>query len=607
MHTQRYEERAARWAAEEARHERRFDAVAVARFFIAVGGVALAIAAFYQPSPMAIGLAAACAVAFIVLIRVHDRIETAREQARGLRRVNEAELALLAGELTDWPDGSAFGDPEHPYADDLDLFGAGSVFQYLNRAASQGGQATLAAWLLRPAPVALIEGRQEAAREMADDLDWRQTLQATGIDLADSEDRVLHDTTLRQWLQDPDAAHFPIPQPLLAVLAATTATAVVLTIMGKLAVVVPLLLLVVHRLLILAHAKRLRECYQRASVLSTHLGRYVGILETIEQARFQAPAFAELQGALTAGKIPASAHVARLAAIVNQLAIRHNPQMHLPLDTFLFWDFWWARHLRRWQQENGAQVDAWFDAVRRCEALASLGAAVFNHPDWCMPEVARAESFSLRATGLGHPLLPVDRCVRNDFSLERNDIAVITGANMAGKSTFQRAVALATVMAGAGAPVCASSLAVTPVRVFTSMRTRDSLLDNASTFYAELQRIRMILEAGDGDGPILFVLDELLRGTNSVDRQRGAAALLRQLHRQGHGAGLVATHDLELAELSLPGGGPSLYCFNSNVDGTSVTFDYQLCPGVCSAFNASTLMSQMGIDMADTPDDLPAD
>ncbi|MGB3617099.1 MAG: DNA mismatch repair protein MutS, partial [Catalinimonas sp.] len=320
---------------------------------------------------------------------------------------------------------------------------------------------------------------------------------------------------------------------------------------------------------------------------------------------FTAPLLRGLQGELLK-PTPVPAVIKDLVAVVRWLDARANLLYGL-VNWVLMVDLHVLRRLERWQARHLDEVPRWFEALAELDALNALAGIYFAHPDWCRPEVADG-TITFEAEGLGHPLLPPDRRVRNDFAFEgAGKILLVTGANMAGKSTFLRTVGVNMVLAQAGAPVCARRFRMSTLQVFTSMRTQDSLEESVSGFYAELRRLRQLLDLlRRTDEPVFYMLDEILKGTNSRDRQTGALALIKQLHRE-RATGMISTHDVELGQRAADlGVDLTNLSFNSTITGEEIHFDYRLTPGLCRSFNATKLMEQIGIAVEAADESLPA-
>ncbi|MFT5128676.1 MAG: hypothetical protein ACI8W8_002294 [Rhodothermales bacterium] len=589
-----YEKRRLDSAARQQAMARAFNRVAFARLILFVLGVSIAFAGFTVGYLLGSILTIAAAFVFVVLMRRHEAIVVARDTAGALCVINDNELAWLEGREVI----AEFANPEapagHPYASDLDLFGPGSLFEFCNRAETALGRQRLADWLQDPADIADISKRQEAVSELRNDIDWRQNLQAAGFRLGDEVDQ-----SFLERFAEPIAK---VPS-LIVLLFVPTAfiSVIVLALAGMLPPVAVGLMIVFSTVAIRIFVGDSTELYKQAAQLAETLGPYQRLLATIEAREFKSEALRSSQDALRGGGAAATAQLATLNRIVNCLAVRHNPLMHFPLNMLLLWDGWWIRKLDAWKTEHATVMAHWFSRIAEFEAVASLATLSYNHPAWTMPEILPDNDLVFAAEGLGHPMLPDDRRIDNDIHLTAGGLLLISGSNMAGKSTFERAVGVNAILAQAGGPVCARALRMTPLRCITSMRTQDSLKDNESTFYAELRRLKQVLDTVAEGERIIVLLDELLRGTNSRDQHAGVHALVRQLLGHPNAASLVATHDLELTALAEElGDCVRNVCFNSRIEGDKAIFDYCLRPGVCDSMNAVFLMRQMGIQIPDS-------
>jgi hypothetical protein len=588
-----YEKRRLDAAARQQAMARAFNRVAFARLILFVLGMSVAVAAFMANLFFGSVIAVVVIVVFVVLMRRHEAIVIARDTAGAQCVINDNELAWLEGREVPAEFANPEAAPAHPYASDLDVFGAGSLFEFCNRAETALGRQKLADWLLQPAEIQAISQRQQAVCELRDDIDWRQSLQAAGFRLGDEVDQAF----LERFAQPIEK----IP-PLVALVAVPVAfvTVLGLSLTGVLPPVAVGLMIVMSAVAIRIFVGDSTELYKQAAQLAETLGPHQRLLATIEGREFKSEYLRSSQEALRGGGAAATAQLAALNRIVQCLAVRHNPLLHFPLNMLLLWDGWWIRRLAAWKGEHATVMAHWFARIGEFEAVASLATLAYNHPSWSMPEILPNEELIFVGEGLGHPLLPDDRRIDNDIDLAAGNLLLISGSNMAGKSTFERAVGANAVLAQAGGPVCARSLTMTPLRCITSMRTQDSLKDNESTFYAELRRLKQVLDTvGEGER-IIVLLDELLRGTNSRDQHAGVHALVRQLLSHPNAASLIATHDLELTALAQElGERVSNVCFNSRIAGDKAIFDYRLKAGVCDSMNAVFLMRQMGIQIPD--------
>jgi DNA mismatch repair ATPase MutS len=320
-------------------------------------------------------------------------------------------------------------------------------------------------------------------------------------------------------------------------------------------------------------------------------------VKLIEQASFTAPLLQSLQSKFVIENSKASTQLKQLKKIVERLDLRLNPVVFIPLAVIFQWDIHQAMALEKWKQRNQKNINEWFDAIGDLEALNSFATLSFNHPGWCTPAFT-ASHFNMSGSNIGHPLINADKRVNNDISMNsREELMLITGSNMAGKSTYLRSIGVNTVLAMAGASVCASVFTLSPVQVISSMRIADNLEESTSTFYAELKKLKAIIDRVNAGEKIFILLDEILRGTNSLDRHTGSVALVKQLIKH-KAACIIATHDVELAKLKDTYPENILnYHFDVQVANEELYFDYKLKEGICNSLNASILMKKIGIEL----------
>ncbi|MCR5888649.1 DNA mismatch repair protein MutS [Hymenobacter sp. J193] len=575
---------------------RRHQAVAWLRVAVFGGG---AVAAYWllkdQKWLAGLGVVLATYLVFVLVLRWHARLGYQRRHFQLLGLISQEELHRLAGRLTNFDPGLRYQDAAHAYTSDLDVFGPHSAFQLLSRATSRLGQDALAGWLQQAAAPAEVEARQQAATELAPDAAWQHEWQARARHFPHQADDPRRFTA---WLREPDFfADKTWLKALLFVLPPLALASLGLWLSGRpFLVVVPFLALlgaINHRY------RAARDAYfDHSEQMHDVLRAYRDQLALLEAREVQAPRLRALRGVLLPedGQ-PASVQLGQLATIVEYFSMRQSTLAAFFANNLLFWDFFWMWRLEGWKRRLGSRLDEVLDVVAETEALVSLAAFQLANPTYAVPEIS-AEALEFTAEGLGHPLIFSAERITNDFStVGAGRTGVVTGSNMSGKTTFLRTVGLNMVLALAGAVVCARRLRVRSAQVYTAMRTQDNLAESTSSFYAELKRLRLLLELTQAGQPVFYLLDEILKGTNSLDRHRGARALIHQLHRLP-ASGLISTHDLELGALAeeLPGYVTN-YSFNSTFEGEQILFDYRLTPGVCRSFNASQLMRLMGIEV----------
>lgn len=583
-----YESRRAARAAEVARLDRFEGWIANGRLalFAATGLVAWLAFWRHALSPFWLLLPGG---AFLCLVVAHDRLLDRR--ARQARAVAfwEQGLARLDGT---WPgrgiDGARFDDPDHPYCRDLDLFGSGSLFERLCVARTAAGEETLASWLLHPAPPAVVAARQEAVRELSDRLDLREEVAVLGADVRARVDP----GRLASWGEGPAILPGKGPWIAAACLTASGIGAAVAWPLG--AGPLPLLLVA---LLDLALLRWLRDRLARVGAAVEKPGRDLSVLSLVlarfEREPVEAALLRELRASLGAGRDAASSRIAVLARRIEMLQAQRN-QFFAPIAFFLLWPVHLGYAIEAWRAAHGREIARWLAAIGELEALSSLASYAFENPDDPFPAVEEGPA-RFEGEGIAHPLLR--DAVANDVRLggDHPRALVVSGSNMSGKSTLLRTVGVCAVLAQAGAPVRARSLRLSPLAVGGTLRVQDSLQEGTSRFYAELTRLKQLVEIAEGPLPLLFLVDEIFHGTNSHDRRIGAEAILRGLLDR-KAIGLLTTHDLALAEAAeaLAPHAANVHFEDRLVDGRLV-FDYRMRPGVVQRSNALELMRLVGL------------
>jgi len=604
------EEYARRLAVRRAAAERlgaRARRLSTARLVVFLAGVALAFAVFAAKRVPAPWLALP-AVVFVALVVRHDRAIQAHARAeraaafyeRGLARLERRPPRDADGARGDSRDGigtsaetgERFLDAGHLYAADLDLFGPGSLFALLCSARTRAGEDTLAAWLREPAAPAEVRARQAAVAELRGRLDLREDLALLGDDVRAG----LAPDALAAWGTTPSVGAPAALRAALAIVAALVLGAVAGTLLG--APLLPLVLALGGVAFGLAATQR-----RRVGAIVRAVGRpgrdlalLAALLARIEAERFSSPRLVALRAALDTGGVPPSKRVARLRLLVDLIDARRN-QLFAPIAALTLWTTQLALAIEAWRRDFGPAVVRWLAAVGELEALCALAGFAYEHPASPFPEIVEGEAL-YDAEGLVHPLLAPERAVPNDVRLDASlRLLLVSGSNMSGKSTLLRSVGVNAVLALAGAPVCARRLRLSPLALGASIRVQDSLQEGASRFYAEITRLGRIVRRAEETPPLIFLLDEILAGTNSHDRRIGAAAIVRGLVERG-AIGLVTTHDLALAEIAdrLAPRAANVH-FADQLVGGEMHFDYRLHAGVVSHSNALELMRAVGLEV----------
>ena len=585
-YARRYEAR----LSEAAQQMRRFRTVGIVRLAVLAAGLALGwlvydgLAAWWVLLPALIG--------FLALADVQQRITRARRYceraadlyAQGLARLDDRWMGTGAT-------GERFLDGSHPYAEDLDLFGRGSLFELLSRARTRVGEETLASWLLAPCAPEVVRARQTAVVELRPRLDLREDLALLGEGVRSGEDT----QALAGWASAPPwAISRParLAAPALAVLAALTLGLWIAGYGG-----IPFLVaLILGRLF----ASRMNDAVERVVGAVDGPGRdltlLAEVLRRLEREQFASPHLAGLRAELDVEGMAPSQQIARLNRLIDLLDARRN-MIFAPLAFVLLWPLQFAIAIEGWRQSSGPAVARWLAAVGELEALGSLAGYSYEHPSDPFPELVEGEA-CFEVEGIGHPLIPEARNVRTDLRLSGElRMLVVSGSNMSGKSTLLRTLGTNTVLALAGAPIRARALRLSPLQVGASIRVQDSLQAGASRFYAEITRLRQIVELTERNLPVLFLLDEILHGTNSHDRRIGAEGVVRGLIQRG-AIGLITTHDLALARIaeSLAPRAANVH-FQDHLEGGEMTFDYRMRPGTVQRSNALELMRSVGLEV----------
>jgi hypothetical protein len=536
------------------------------------------------------------AAGFLALVFVHGRVITTRGRSDRAAAFYDQGLARLDHRWAGRGDaGERFLDHAHVYGADLDLFGRGSLFELLCTARTQAGEETLAAWLLAPASPGDVRARQDAVRELRARVDLREDLALLGTDVRAG----VHAGALAAWGTAAPVLRsrwIPIAAGLLA---AAGVVSLSLWWAGVVSLVPFVVCLAADLTFALPLRARVLQVVGAVGAASHELAVLSHILSLLEREAFSSSRLIQLRAMLASEGVTPSRRIAALRRLIDLLDARRN-QLFMPVACLLLWGTQFAFAAESWRAAAGPAVPRWLAVVGEFEALAALAGYAWEHPEDPFPDILEAAGGPcFDAEALGHPLIPSETCVRNDVRLGRAHprALVVSGSNMSGKSTLLRTVGVNTVLALAGAPVRASRLRLTPLAVGATLRIQDSLQTGTSRFYAEISRLRAIVDLTQGSTPLLFLLDEMLNGTNSQDRRVGAEAVLGWL--VDHGAiGLVTTHDLALSQIAdaLAPRAANVH-FEDHLEDGRMTFDYLCRPGIMTRSNALALMRAVGLDV----------
>lgn len=564
------------------------DAISISWVRVAV--VLLAILFFYfgLEHTLLLWVSAILIVLYMYLVSVHEKLNDQKSLFENLSSINDSEARALKGDHTSFHDGSEFIDAQHPYIVDLDIFGKGSVFQRINRTCTEPGKERLAGMLSSPLVSAeTIHERQESIRELQSKIDFRQTFQAIGLRSTEKKE---DQQQLLRWLKRENIvlgkSSYRLMLTGLPVLSAITLLFWI--IQGVYAPFVGIAL--IQWAIIGVHAKKVTLFQDFIGNKRYLLQKYATHIELLNKETFAANSLKSL----TAQSHEAHKEISSLASRSRALDLRLNLFANILFNSTILYDLQCVYRLEQWRDKNKDHLKQWLDAVHEADALNSLATFAFNHPDFIFPEVTNEPVVT--GEELGHPLIPSSACVVNSISLGKPaPLWIVTGANMAGKSTFLRTVGVNVVLAMTGSVVYAKSLKCPIIDVYSGMRNTDSINENQSYFFAELLRLHNIVEQLKSGKPLLILLDEILKGTNSGDKLTGSRELVGQLVDLPC-IGLIATHDLALGEMEKEFPEKvSNWHFETYILNDELSFDYKLKPGVSHSKNATFLMKKMGI------------
>lgn len=542
----------------------------------------------YQNWQVAAIIAVVGIAAFLFLLSRHTDLKSKRELHKRLATINEDEIKIASGDFYDRADGKVFQNPAHAYSLDIDLFGRGSFFQYINRTTINEGTQSLVNCLLAN-DITNIEARQNAIKELADEPEWRQYYSgvAKGVKVEHSAKSII------EWLKD----YKPFLNATLYWLTIGFSVASVAFLVLGFTEIIPIKYAGYWLLLGLAitgrFLKLINNVAQNTEKAKDTFRQYALLLKEIEQKEFQSELLQQQQQKIQSEGEKASQIFTKFSKALDALDNRNNFISAIFGNGYLLWDIRQTYRVEQWISKYAHKVEDWFEVVTFYDAYNTLGNYSYNHQDFSYPEIT-SENITIKAKSLGHPLLNAEKRIDSDLELLREQFFIVTGANMAGKSTFLRTVALHIVMANVGLPICAKTSKYKPIKLITSMRTTDSLTDDSSYFFSELTRLKFIVDTIDEDKNYFVILDEILKGTNSTDKAIGSRKFVEKLVGQ-KATGIIATHDLSLTEIETELEAVKNYYFDAEIKNDELFFDYELKKGVCQNMNASFLLKKMEI------------
>lgn len=567
--------------------------ISMLRLALFIAGIA-GLYFFYNQTTLLIVCICLTFLPLFILVKIHNRFFIRKEWLETQARIIQEELQALSGDYSSFEDGKEYVNPEHPYSFDLDIFGRRSLFQSINRTCTFFGKVRLTEWMQNHLhEKTSIEKRQEMIREISEHTLFREQFRVAGL--------VHHDQSsdgekIQTWSQSPaQYLHagwvkafiwgVPVINSLLLItsLAGWTSFSWLGLSFG---------IFLVLSFGIIKRATYIQETYGKQL---KSLNGYARLIALAKAENWKSAGMQELMERFNLnGQSPIQA-LQQLSKELDRLDLRNNQFLYVLLEGSIFFQLQEIVRIERWKARYGQHISKWLETVGELDALCSLGTFAYNHPQYTYPELTE-KPFCFLATQMGHPLMPASQCVKNDATIpSRPFFLIITGANMAGKSTYLRTIGVNYLLACIGAPVCCERLKLYPNQLITSLRTSDSLSDNESYFFAELKRLKRIIDLLNQGQQLFIILDEILKGTNSMDKQKGSFDLIRQF-MQLKANGIIATHDLLLGSLikQFPEEIRN-YCFEADIKENELTFSYKLREGVAQNMNACFLMKKMGI------------
>lgn len=580
---------------------KRINTTSIIRLVVFVLGIAITGVLIYLKYPyLGVSSFLVTMIVFTLLVIQHRKFKDNKRYTETFIKINEASAKRTEGQWKEFEDsGEEFQDENHGFSGDLDIFGRGSLFQWINSAVTPLGRISLKDRLtVFNDSIEEKYKTQEAVKELGRVLGFRQKYMAEALM---EKDNMKDPKALFKWAGE---NHEFYKKPWLSIV---TKIMPLLPIGALLALIlVPgftykflLLAILINILFLMPTSAERQKILDEVAQYKKSLNSYYKMVRLIENKKFKAEYLNELKKKLTdSNGVKASKQLEELQKIISLISDRYN-MFYIVINIIFVLDYQIMIRLENWKESNGKYIEVWLKTIGEFEALSSISVISYENPKWVMPEYLK-DIEKISAKGMGHPLLGEKR-VSNNFIMERpTNVLLITGSNMSGKSTLLRTIGINLVLAYAGAPVCAESFKCPVLKIYTCMRVSDNLEKNISSFYAELIRIRTIVDASKKEDKIFFLLDEIFKGTNSMDRHEGARVLITQLSKAG-AMGLVSTHDLELGDLENESGGRiKNYHFREYYEDDKIKFDYKLRTGVSTTRNALYLIKLTGIEVDDS-------
>lgn len=589
-----YQKRFDRFTEELKNTTRLVDRYSAVRILVFVGGLIL----LYFSTTFSLNVTLAYTVCFVVIFGLivyrHSKLHKLKKELTILKDINQNEITALNGAFGHFNNGDEFISNENHYTDDLDIFGMGSLFQYLDRTTTNSGKEKLANWLTNQELNAKqILLKQVAVKELAEKPEWRQNLQLIGKNTDEKKQDVLD--TLK-WLKEEPLIKNPKFKYFILFINLITWGLLTLSVLSIIPTIIFILHIITIPFLIIGYFfKRINTIHAQLGKKTDLFLKYSTIIKLVEEENFTSDYLLNLKKNSAIIDHNASRIIKNLSKISSAFNQRLNMLAGLLLNLFLLWDLIQIMRLENWKKRHKKQLVKWFDVIAEFDALSSLACFAFNNPAYQLPKISDKD-FLIHAKEMGHPLIHQKKRINNNILISgQQQFVIITGANMAGKSTFLRTLGVNMILASTGAPVCAQSFEWSPIQIFTSIRTKDSLYKNESYFFAELKQLKVLINQLQSGKRLFIILDEILKGTNSKDKQTGSMHLIEQLIRL-NASGIIATHDLALGDLvkTYPNNISNMR-FEVEFNNDELVFDYKLKLGISQNMNATFLMKKMGI------------
>jgi DNA mismatch repair ATPase MutS len=526
-------------------------------------------------------------ILFAFLVNKYNDLKDKKEKIKQLLIINQTEITVLKGDYSSLDDGNEFIDPKHFYSFDIDLFGKGSFFQYLNRTATRAGKMRLAQILTENSISEIIE-KQNAIKELSLLPAWRQNFTAIAkLVKVDTRSK-----TIVEWIQNYQCFTSKIFQYIPGLFSIISFGLIILSFINLVSFSIVSLWFFVGLIITSVYFKKINTLYKDANKAKSTFKQYHKLLLEIETVSVSSKLLVKTKSEIQSKAKSASLIFVEFSKVLDAFDQRNNMIFGLLGNGFLLWDLHQSSKIEKWIDKYHLKVKKWFEVISFFDSYNSLSNYYFNHPKHVSP-ILLSDKNLINALKLGHPLIEKEKLVTNDITIKNRDFEIITGANMAGKSTFLRTVSLSIVLSNIGLPVCAKSFEYFPIKLITSMRTSDNLSEDTSYFFSELKRLKFIVNNIKAD-KFFIVLDEILKGTNSEDKAIGSKKFIEKLVRSGS-SGMVATHDLSLCEIEKDFEQINNHYFDAEVINNELYFDFKLKKGICKNMNASFLLKKMEI------------